>query len=220
MLEDIQSRESERSVARAFFCETESRLYIHCYCNFFKMPTLCAVYNCGHNNIRDIEYSFYRIPKIIRHQGEQTQKLSTERREQWLKNINRDRKDLTEKKIDGTRVCSAHFVSGKPATLEDKSNIDWAPTVNMGHSYIKKHSTKGAEREKRAAKRGLNALNPTKIVKRKVARREGEPEVVAAVSKSKSDDKNLLCSEFSSQGSTGQPEESFLFQDNLGKTLC
>lgn len=78
------------------------------------MPTLCAVVGCGHNNVRDKgKYSFFRIPKIISHNGEETERLSTERRKRWFKNIHRSDKDLTEKKAETTRVCSAHFVSGK-----------------------------------------------------------------------------------------------------------
>lgn len=133
---------------------------------FFITPTLCAVFNCGYHNTRDKECSFLRIPKIITHQGEQTSKLSAERRQQWIKNIKGDSKDLTEKKIDGTRVCSAHFASGQPSALEDTTNVDWAPTVNMGHSSIK-DPTKGFHREKRAKTRAQNMLNkPSKAARR------------------------------------------------------
>lgn len=34
-------------------------------------------------------------------------------------------------------ICACFFTSGKPTNLYDTNNIDWAPTVNMGHSNIK-----------------------------------------------------------------------------------
>ena len=30
------------------------------------------------------------------------------------------------------RVCGRHFVSGKPALLWDRYNVDWKPTLNLG----------------------------------------------------------------------------------------
>ena len=30
------------------------------------------------------------------------------------------------------RVCGRHFVSGKPAVLWDRYNVDWKPTLNLG----------------------------------------------------------------------------------------
>ncbi|XP_022807222.1 uncharacterized protein LOC111344272 [Stylophora pistillata] len=135
------------------------------------MPTLCAVVGCGHNNVRDKgKYSFFRIPKIISHNGEETERLSTERRKRWFKNIHRSDKDLTEKKAETTRVCSAHFVSGKPSDLYDKNNVDWAPTVNMGHSNIKDPAA-AASRGSRAEKRAKISIQP---VKNKRAKKKSE----------------------------------------------
>jgi len=37
------------------------------------------------------------------------------------------------------RVCSRHFVSGKPASLYSTNDPDWLPTLNMGH--LKRSST-------------------------------------------------------------------------------
>ena len=160
------------------------------------MPTLCAVVGCGTNSIRNKgELSLFRIPKIISHQGEQTKRLSTERRSAWLKNIYRKPEDLTDKKTLNTRVCSKHFVSGKfevrndsalsileiaiyvaisrvivkthvifvgkASDLYDVHNIDWAPTLNMGHENIK---TTDSSRGERATKR---AKKPRYVPKKK-----------------------------------------------------
>ena len=38
------------------------------------------------------------------------------------------------------RVCSEHFVSGKPAKLYDCTSPDWLPTINLGHTKQKKGS--------------------------------------------------------------------------------
>ena len=44
------------------------------------------------------------------------------------------REDLDVKALGKYRVCSCHFLSGKPATLKDDTDIDWLPTINLGHS--------------------------------------------------------------------------------------
>ncbi|XP_065911810.1 uncharacterized protein [Dysidea avara] len=44
------------------------------------------------------------------------------------------REDLDVKALGKYRVCSCHFLSGKPAALKDDTDIDWLPTINLGHS--------------------------------------------------------------------------------------
>ena len=73
--------------------------------------------------------SMFRIHAIISHQGDETEELTRERRMRWISAISRG--DLTELKLKNERVCSPHFVSGKPAQLWDKFNIDWVPTLNL-----------------------------------------------------------------------------------------
>jgi hypothetical protein len=36
-------------------------------------------------------------------------------------------------KMENDRVCGEHFHSGKAAPLWDKFNVDWVPSLNMGH---------------------------------------------------------------------------------------
>ena len=41
--------------------------------------------------------------------------------------------------LKSERVCGRHFVSGKPALLWDRYNVDWKPTLNLGkkdYSYL------------------------------------------------------------------------------------
>ena len=61
-------------------------------------------------NERGEKFQFFRFPSILLHQGEETNKLSEERRRQWLANINRA--DLDDTKADRCRVCSNHLISG------------------------------------------------------------------------------------------------------------
>ena len=49
------------------------------------------------------------------------------------------RADLTEKILSNDRICSRHFLSGKPASLLEESSPDWLPTLN-GHSKQKNES--------------------------------------------------------------------------------
>ena len=86
---------------------------------------------CFKRSGRDKDVSFYRVPVIIS-EGELTEELTTERRRKWISAISRD--DITEKKMENDRVCSSHFVSGKPASNWDKFNVDWVPTLNLGHN--------------------------------------------------------------------------------------
>ena len=34
--------------------------------------------------------------------------------------------------LKSERVCGRHFVSGKPALLWDRYNVDWKPALNLG----------------------------------------------------------------------------------------
>ena len=57
--------------------------------------------------------SFYRLPKIIEHQGEDALKLPEERRTKWLSRISREDLKHGPQKLKQIRVCLDHFVSGK-----------------------------------------------------------------------------------------------------------
>ena len=74
------------------------------------MPHLCAVCGCSHNSKREKGlFKFFRFPSVIWNQGEETRKLTEERRRRWLANVNRP--DLDGKKLDHYGVCSNHFMS-------------------------------------------------------------------------------------------------------------
>ncbi|KAJ8256445.1 hypothetical protein COCON_G00185970 [Conger conger] len=98
------------------------------------MVSFCAVVGCSNRADRERDKSFFRLPKTIRHQGEQTLRFSEERRAKWISWISRQ--DLTPKKMEHIRICSDHFVTGQPSKLYMKTDIDWVPSKLRGHQKI------------------------------------------------------------------------------------
>ena len=95
------------------------------------MPTLCCIVSCSNKQRKGLNLSFFRIPAYIKNEGPRAQELSERRRRLWFAAINRE--DASWKKVDGWRVCSTHFICGKPASLFDENNPDWVPTKNLGY---------------------------------------------------------------------------------------
>ena len=93
---------------------------------------ICVVLGCSKRSGRDKDVSFYRLHKIIVRKGQRIEQLSRRCREGFMSAISRA--DLTEKILNNNRICSRHFLSGKPASLEDELNPDWLPTQNLGNS--------------------------------------------------------------------------------------
>ena len=75
------------------------------------MPLFCAVVGCASKGDRDKCKRFFRLPSVIVHQGDQTQK----RQDAWLARLKRA--DLKQKSYQCVRVCSDHFVNGMPSAL-------------------------------------------------------------------------------------------------------
>ena len=105
---------------------------------------LCVVVGCSKRSGRDRDVSFYRIPKVIKSRGEEREQLSEKRRSGFLAAIMRA--DLTEKILVNDRICSRHFLSGKPADLLDVNNPDWLPSLYLGNSkQVSETRAKAAE---------------------------------------------------------------------------
>ena len=52
------------------------------------MVNTCVVYGCTHRSTDgDSNLKFFDIPKIVKHQGNRTEELTTERRRLWRKSI-------------------------------------------------------------------------------------------------------------------------------------
>lgn len=97
--------------------------------------TICAVNGCSNRSSRrnatTPSVSFYCLPKVISNQCDRTRQLSEKRRKLWLEKINR--RELYFKK--DVRICSVHFISGKPAYLMHDSHPDWLPTLKLGREH-------------------------------------------------------------------------------------
>ena len=69
------------------------------------------------------------------------------------------RGDLTAKILANYRICSRHFISGKPSALEDESNPDWLPSLNLGHSKVSESRVRIGEERWSRRKARENAQN-------------------------------------------------------------
>ena len=78
---------------------------------------LCAVVGCYKRSGRDKDVSFFRIPAVIKHRDERDQELSSKRRRGFIAAISRA--NITDKVLKHERICSRHFLSGKPADFYD-----------------------------------------------------------------------------------------------------
>ena len=66
------------------------------------MHDSCAAFGCT-NRRSSTSLQFYRIPSAKRH---------PERRIKWVTTMRREKRPV--EKINNARICSAHFVTGKP----------------------------------------------------------------------------------------------------------
>ncbi|XP_077544657.1 uncharacterized protein LOC144157762 [Haemaphysalis longicornis] len=94
---------------------------------------ICAIVGCSNRTCwtKSTNKNFFRLPKVIEHQGDRTKELCVKRRSLWLARINRA--DLNTKRT-GIRVCGAHFVKGRPSQLWEEADPDWAPKLLLGYS--------------------------------------------------------------------------------------
>ena len=91
---------------------------------------MCIVTGYSNRSGQDTDVSFYRIPKVITGKGFKKEQLSKRRREGYIAAVSRE--GLTEKIISNDRVYFRHFVTGKPAALEDELHPDLLPTQHLG----------------------------------------------------------------------------------------
>ena len=67
---------------------------------------ICTIIGCSNRSRRD-EVRFFRLPAVVKHQGEQMFSVTTKQRCTWLKAISRD--DLTEDKLSNVFVARDAF---------------------------------------------------------------------------------------------------------------
>ncbi|KAK0146792.1 hypothetical protein N1851_013911 [Merluccius polli] len=96
------------------------------------MPMICVVYGCSNRSNREKSKSFYRVPKIVQHKGAKCKEQTKKRRDKWLANL---LLSFGGAESENARVCSDHFVKGRPSALKDVDCVDWAPTVDLGYAH-------------------------------------------------------------------------------------
>ena len=89
---------------------------------------ICIVPGCSKRSDRDKGVAFFRLPTIRTGKNEEELELSRRRRAGYLAAIGRD---LSSHDLSNVRICSKHFISGRPAYLFDQFNPDWLPTQNV-----------------------------------------------------------------------------------------
>ena len=100
---------------------------------------LCTIPGCGVKSGNKEGISLFRIPIVVDKNGESYKQLTEDRRNAWISQTSRD--DTKSKDIlKSERVCGRHFVSGKPALLWERYNVDWKPTLNLGKKDYSKES--------------------------------------------------------------------------------
>ena len=53
---------------------------------------------------------------------------------------------MTEKILSNDRICSRHFIFGKPAELENETNPDWLPSLNLGNQKLSDSQAQAVEK--------------------------------------------------------------------------
>ena len=137
---------------------------------------MCVVVGCGSKSDTAKGIGMFRIPSIIKNQGEEMEELTTLRREKWISAISRD--DTMHKNVlQSERVCGRHFVSGRPSQHWDKHNVDWIPTLNLGKKEYRernpKAATERAERAKARRKSTIEQQEQESAKKRKLLNESG-----------------------------------------------
>lgn len=104
-----------------------------------------------------------------------------------------------ESKLENDHVCGIHFHSGNAASLWDKFNPDWLPSLHLGHSKLK-HSDQQKNQQERAQRtteevnaRG-NMRNRIKLLKKKCLGKMNQESIEIT------DEHPLLRSDFMSVG--------------------
>ena len=96
----------------------------------------CIVVGCTNKSGQGSGISFYRIPRVVVGRSVREEELSRRRREGFLRAISRADLTTSCSTVENGRICSEHFISGKPAALFDETNPSWLPTEKLGHEKV------------------------------------------------------------------------------------
>ena len=165
---------------------------------------LCMIFGCASKSGRDKGFYFARLPSVVTNQGEEAQELSRERRFHWISAISHD--DLTKEILENDCVCEKHFVSGRGAKSWDKYNIDWVPTLLLGH----KKATDRAHHKEAVAKQSERARECELVKKPAFEKRERELELERAAKRQKLDEPGEQVSNLSFEGNESKEKKQQL----------
>ena len=120
---------------------------------------LCIIPGCGVKSGNKEGISLFCIPIVVDKNGESYKQLTEDRRKAWISQISRY--DTKSKDIlKSETVRGRHFVSGKPAVLWDRYNVDWKPTLNLGKKdYSKEPDLQAAAARANRTKHRANQGN-------------------------------------------------------------
>ncbi|KAI4880946.1 hypothetical protein NFI96_003389 [Prochilodus magdalenae] len=107
----------------------------------------CVVYGCSNNSNKNGNgVSFYSFPAVRRREGKEAEELSRRRRNLWIARVNR----RNFQPSPYSKVCSRHFVTGKPAYGMLEAHPDWAPSLHLGQDEINAPDPRKPTRKKLA----------------------------------------------------------------------
>ncbi|XP_065204076.1 uncharacterized protein LOC135834163 [Planococcus citri] len=98
------------------------------------MVNTCAVFGCkstsrdSKKGTPDKVVKFFRFPFRIGVKKLNTEKeISNERVKRWFNFLKRG--DIKVEDLMTRRICSEHFITGRPAEMRDVSHVDWVPSI-------------------------------------------------------------------------------------------
>ena len=94
-------------------------------CLWFQLQKMvkCIVPSCHKKSDIERDVSFFPLPAIKR---KNKALFQPSRKRNWL-----SCKDLSKTDLSQVRICSRHFINGRPANIQDSLNPDWLPTQNL-----------------------------------------------------------------------------------------
>ena len=95
---------------------------------------ICAVIGCSARSEQEKWLTFHRFPVLTKRFGEKDFELRKKRLDGYLSAISREDIDPKLIKEHDYRICSRHFVLGKPAKLHEINSPNWLPTLHLGHT--------------------------------------------------------------------------------------
>ncbi|XP_023207887.1 uncharacterized protein LOC111612084 isoform X2 [Xiphophorus maculatus] len=114
----------------------------------------CCVISCGSSS-HDHQgrmflngLSFHCFPAWRTKEGDFISELTRRRRDAWVTAVGR--REITFDRIPSSmRVCSRHFLSGKPAYEMLDSDPDWVPSLHLGHDGDDEYEEKSWNKRRR-----------------------------------------------------------------------